>query len=216
MKRPGRASVEDEPVVIIECRRCLTRFMADLPGGTAVQCTRCGLVFKTPHLDRGDEVQVVGVEPGRGVFERPPRPRVTVPRLGDPERPPPPDVLEEIGDARTGRRWFLSRSVELIVWLSEAGEPRAFRLCYDKTTRERAVTFSDGRFSHAVVDSGEAHDDGAPGYKQTGMLVSETEFDTEYVVATFERVRGALPVELARFVERALRSRAPAPARPLN
>lgn len=193
--------------MIIECRGCLARFVADLPGGTAVQCTQCGLVFKTPHRDRGDEVQVVGLEPGRGLFERQPRPRVTVPELGHPERPPPPDVLREIGDPTSGRRWFLSRAVELIVWLSETGEPRAFRLCYDKTTRERAVTFSDGRFSHAVVDSGEQLD--ALGYKQTGMLESELEFDAEQLLAVFDLIREEVPVELGRFVERALRSRVP-------
>lgn len=179
----------------IECPTCFARFVADLPGGTAVSCGQCGKVFKTKARDRGDEVQVVRYLPGEALMDVAPRPRVPAP-------PPAPAPRRE---STPQRRWFSSPTVDLIVWFDGQGALRSFRLCYDKQGRERAVTWNEGRLAHASVDKAEDRD--PLSLKPIDVLINDIEFDTEEILKHFASVRAQVPVMVARFVEEKLRER---------
>lgn len=177
----------------IECPNCFARFLADLPGGTPVSCSQCGKVFKTKSRDRGDEVQVVRYLPGEGLMDVPPRPRAAPPPAA-PRRESTPQC-----------RWYSSPTVDLIVWFDGQGAPRAFRLCYDKQGRERAVTWNEGRLAHASVDKGEDRD--PLSIKPIDVLISDVEFDALEIVKHFESVRAQVPPVVAQFVDETLRAR---------
>lgn len=180
------------PTTTIECPTCFARFVADLPGSTPVSCSQCGKVFKTKARDRGDEVQVVRYLPGEGLMD--------VPR---PRAPPPPPAPRR--ESTPQRRWFSSPTVDLIVWFDDQGAPRSFRLCYDKQGRERAVTWNEGRLSHASVDKAEDRD--PLSLKPIDVLISDVEFDTEEILKHFESVRTQVPEHVARVVDETLRQR---------
>ena len=40
------------------------------------------------------------------------------------------------------RRWFTSPRIDLFVWLDEHDSPSGFQLCYDKESREHALTWT--------------------------------------------------------------------------
>lgn len=64
-------------------------------------------------------------------------------------------VTEQVaGEPR--RRWFSDPYFDLFVW-TDAGGVCSFQLCYDKSGRERALTWSrEGGFRHDAVDDGES------------------------------------------------------------
>lgn len=175
--------------MIIECPRCGTHFTSeDLPGGTSVQCTQCHEVFVTRWARRW--------EPDTGLL-------ADAPHRQRPQSDHLSDQLEETSQREPGRRWFASSQLEVIVWLDGTNAPRAFRLCYRTPGGERAVTWSDGKLTHARIDAGERHD-GLPSYKQSPMLAPDIEFDGAALLERFERASGALPGDLARFIHSVL------------
>src|SRR3954469_10687202 len=92
-----------------------------------------------------------------------------------------PDTRQVEGEPR--RRWFSSPDLDLIVWLDDDESLVGFQLCYDKTRRERALTWRDGRgYEHNAVDDGEQ----SPGqHKSTPILVANGYYDSERVEALF-------------------------------
>jgi hypothetical protein len=104
------------------------------------------------------------------------------------------DVQQVPGDPR--RRWFMDEYFDLIVWY--AGESiSGFQLCYDKTIKERALTWHGVKgFSHERIDDGEI-----PGrYKMTPVLVPDGQFDSEQIASRFRRESSAIDPGVARFV----------------
>lgn len=116
-------------------------------------------------------------------------------------------LLRELSDARQvpgepRRRWFCSAELDLIVWVNDLQEPVGFQLCYDKLTRERAITWRAGRgFDHAAVDSG---DDMPTRYKGTPILVADGIFDNNRVADTFREAGAGVPEPMRTFVADAL------------
>jgi len=96
------------------------------------------------------------------------------------------------------RRWFTSQDLDLIVWLRGEDEPVGFQLCYDKTAREHAFTWRDGRgYDHAFVDDGESGD---TVYKSTPILRADGYFNRSRVKALFLEAAGELPGALRDYV----------------
>jgi len=118
------------------------------------------------------------------------------------------DALTEIAGTRQipgepPRRWFASRSLDLIVWLDGSGAPVGFQLCYDKTRSEHALTWTpEAGYSHHAVDDGESGDSR---YKRTPVLVEDGHFDAARVSDLFARASVKLPREVADFVGAKLR-----------
>ncbi len=111
-------------------------------------------------------------------------------------------MLAEIKNARQVpgeglRRWFTDSDFDLIVWLGEGGGVSGFQLCYDKQTRERALTWKRGKgFLHEGIDDGEA-----PGRaKMTPILVPDGEFRKETVLDRFRRESREIDSGVRRFV----------------
>ena len=93
-----------------------------------------------------------------------------------------------------GRRWFSSKKLDLIVWLSPTGSPIGFQLCYDKGQSERAITWTEpDKLTHSQVDSGEV-DPLHP--KATPILLPDGSFDARLLIERLRAVRGELPDEL--------------------
>ena len=112
-----------------------------------------------------------------------------------------PDTRQVEGEPR--RRWFSSPDLDLIVWVEDSEEIVGFQLCYDKTRRERALTWRLGRgYDHMGVDDGEQ----SPGqYKSTPILVADGFFDRERVTALFlessERIPEGIRVVVAELIK---------------
>ena len=98
------------------------------------------------------------------------------------------------------RRWFVSEELDLTVWCDEVGSPKAFQLCYDKESSERALTWSpDGGFTHRVVDDGERV---GGKHKATPILVADTQpFAANRVTRQFTDASGQVPADVAGFVK---------------
>jgi hypothetical protein len=119
----------------------------------------------------------------------------------------PPDAglaLREIALARQHpgeprRRWFTSSNIDLFVWVDDAGAPVGFQLCYDKSSREHALTWTEERgFSSMAVDGGESR---PARYKGSPILVTDGIIDAPRILEGFRREAGALPAEIVRVVE---------------
>jgi hypothetical protein len=91
------------------------------------------------------------------------------------------------------RRWFTDEDMDLIVWYSRDGSIRGFQLCYAKQGDQHAITWlSDGGYSHARVDDGEAGR--AIGIKRTPILVEDGVPDADRILSVFdERARHVDP-----------------------
>ena len=99
-------------------------------------------------------------------------------------------MLSEIANPRQVvgegfRRWFTDDYFDLIVWYGDEDRPIGFQLCYDKQTRERALTWTRAHgFQHDRMDAGET-----PGHpKMTPIIVADGAFNRDPVA---ERFRGA-------------------------
>jgi len=119
----------------------------------------------------------------------------------------PPDAgreLREIALARQHpgeprRRWFTSSNIDLFVWVDEAGAPVGFQLCYDKSSREHALTWTEERgFSSMAVDGGESR---PARYKGSPILVTDGIIDARRILEEFRLEAGAVPAEIVRMVE---------------
>lgn len=114
-------------------------------------------------------------------------------------------MLREISDVRQipgegHRRWFTSTEFDLIVWYEE-GLVTGFQLCYDKETKERALTWRvTGSYGHTRIDDGET----PFGPKRTPILVQDGVFDKNTVLQRFRQVSGEIDPVIADLVARRL------------
>ncbi len=111
-------------------------------------------------------------------------------------------MLSEIRNARQVpgeglRRWFTDDYFDLIVWYDEDGTFFGFQLCYDKQSRERALTWTrDHGFRHDAVDPGEL-----PGQaKMSPVIVADGEFSAQPVARRFRQESGNMDPQLALLV----------------
>jgi hypothetical protein len=128
-------------------------------------------------------------------------------------------MLAEIKGARQipgegFRRWFTDDDFDLIVWYDAPPAAAAvgargglsslkgFQLCYDKTGRERALTWTrEHGFQHNRIDSGEV-----PGHaKMTPVIMADGEFSGDVVAEQFRARASRLDPALARFVYAAVK-----------
>jgi hypothetical protein len=113
-------------------------------------------------------------------------------------------MLKEITSVRQlpgehRRRWFTSVTMDLVVWVDEAGTPVRFQFCYDKGSAERALTWNaDSGFSHMAVDDGENM--GGMGYKASPILVADGSLDRTRVRQIFLENSSFMPAEITDFV----------------
>jgi hypothetical protein len=127
-------------------------------------------------------------------------------------------MLAEIKGARQipaegFRRWFTDDFFDLIVWYDNPSPPDAtpgtlaalkgFQLCYDKTGKERALSWTrEGGFRHSRIDSGEV-----PGHaKMTPVIVADGEFSKDDVAELFKGEAAKIDPGLARFVYSAVKA----------
>ena len=97
------------------------------------------------------------------------------------------------------RRWFTSSSMDLFVWVDDTGRPTGFQLCYDKKSREHALSWAEGKgFSNMAVDGGESR---PARYKGSPILVADGAIDTHRILAEFRHEADSLPGEIVRMVE---------------
>jgi hypothetical protein len=116
-------------------------------------------------------------------------------------------MLHEVQGARQVRgegfrRWFTDQYFDLIVWYEGAdpsGPITGFQLCYDKTSRERALTWRTGTgFAHEKVDDGEGGR--TLGAKMTPILVPDGIFDAAGVARRLAAHTSEIDGEVASFV----------------
>ncbi len=109
------------------------------------------------------------------------------------------------------RRWFTDDDFDLIVWYDarRAEAPpdpvaglKGFQLCYDKTGRERALTWTlEHGFQHNRIDAGEI-----PGHaKMTPVIMADGDFSHETVAEMFRARAAGIDPALARFVYAAVK-----------
>jgi hypothetical protein len=80
------------------------------------------------------------------------------------------------------RRWISDEYFDLIIWYEADGRIHGFQLCYDKSGRERSLTWTrEEGFQHTAVDSGESK----PTANRSPILMSDGEFDVEKVRREF-------------------------------
>jgi len=80
------------------------------------------------------------------------------------------------------RRWISDDYFDLIVWIQPDSSFLGFQLCYDKTGKERALTWTPkGGFTHQAVDSGETN----PNANLTPILIADGHFPAEIVKREF-------------------------------
>lgn len=122
----------------------------------------------------------------------------------------PPDTLKEIERVRQipgseFRRWFASKSLELVVWYSSDDTIYGFQLCYQVDLIEKSLTWrKDTGYSHNRIDDGE-HSTGKP--KKTPMLVRDGVCDLGRLLALFLQASGNLPQEIANLVKERIMER---------
>ena len=97
------------------------------------------------------------------------------------------------------RRWFTSPAIDLYIWLDDDDSPSGFQLCYDKESREHALTWTEEHgFSHMAVDAGESR---TGRHKGSPILVANGFIDAPRILEQFRSEAQSLPHELARLVE---------------
>ena len=94
------------------------------------------------------------------------------------------------------RRWFSDNYFDLIIWYDEDKVIIGFQLCYDVQNYERAITFSQGNFSHNKIDQGNE----SPTKNRTPILVADGYFDDSIVLPKFIAASKNLEAEIANYV----------------
>lgn len=116
-------------------------------------------------------------------------------------------MLHEVQGARQVpgegfRRWFTDQYFDLIVWYEGAdpsGPITGFQLCYDKSSRERALTWRRGTgFAHEKVDDGEGGH--ALAAKMSPILVPDGIFDAAGVAKRLAAHTAEMDSSVAAFV----------------
>jgi len=96
------------------------------------------------------------------------------------------------------RRWFYSRTMDLIVWVAESGKIVGFQLCYDRERDERALIWRAPRyFTHMAVDDGEGR---AFRHKASPILTPSGGFSAPRLAEAFRQESADLPPDIARLV----------------
>ena len=91
-------------------------------------------------------------------------------------------LREAIHEREPNRRWFSDDDFDLIVWFDDPATIVAIQLCYDKSSTERAVTWSRQRgHEHFRVDAGED----SPLRNETPLLVADGPFRKDRIVEMF-------------------------------
>ncbi len=105
------------------------------------------------------------------------------------------NARQVVGEGR--RRWFTDEYFDLIVWYGNEPHPIGFQLCYDKSEKERALTWTpEHGFRHDKVDPGEV-----PGHaKMTPIIVADGAFDRDHVSRRLRQAGVTLDREIAEFV----------------
>ena len=105
------------------------------------------------------------------------------------------------------RRWFSDDIFDLILWYSSDDEVIGFQLCYRFGSEEKALTWlQKSGFSHSRVDDGERH----PGLqKMAPILVPDGAFDSQHVLALFEKESKEIDPEVVRVVVQVVKSYTP-------
>ena len=119
-------------------------------------------------------------------------------------------MLTEMTNARQipgepARRWFMSPTMDLIVWHDDNDEITGFQLCYDKGSHEKAITWSVGKEpTHAAISTGE---DLVMKHKESPILVADGTPDYSYIAAHFQSHSAKLPSAIVDLVMRILSTR---------
>jgi hypothetical protein len=94
-------------------------------------------------------------------------------------------------------RWFQSDYFQLFIW-SENNSPIAFRLCYNRGYRERAITWekATGHIRHDAVDDGESIES----YPRSPILIAQRHAIPAGVIERFQRTPGEVPFEIRQLV----------------
>lgn len=101
-------------------------------------------------------------------------------------------------DGEPVRRWFMSPSMDLIVWHDERMNIVGFQLCYDKCLHERAITWHiGGQPVHSAIQSGESR---GLKYKESPILLEDGKPDLSYIARCFEEQSGKLPADIIALV----------------
>lgn len=99
----------------------------------------------------------------------------------------------------SSRRWFYSRTFDLIVWYAETKMVLGFQLCYRQgTDEERAITWREGEgFAHNRVDDGES----CIGHtKMTPILAADGVFDRDAVLELFRAESNEMAPDVVKLV----------------
>ena len=95
------------------------------------------------------------------------------------------------------RRWMSDEYMDLIIWLETDGGFHGFQLCYDKTGRERALTWkAQSGFSHHAVESGDTD----PNANCTPVLVPDGHMPVEMVRQEFAKRSAKLDPEICNLI----------------
>ena len=97
------------------------------------------------------------------------------------------------------RRWFKDNYFDLIIWYDEMKSIIGFQLCYDVQNNERAITYSNGIFSHNKIDQGNL-----PTKNLTPILVPDGLFDESIVIPKFDEASKNIDTNVRDYVYRKL------------
>jgi hypothetical protein len=105
------------------------------------------------------------------------------------------DVKQVPGEPR--RRWFSDENFDLIVWVDPEDQIIGFQLCYDKETKQKALTWlKDDGYQHSRIDDGDN-----PGkMKASPVLETDGHFDREGIGRRFWENKGDVPEKIAGYV----------------
>lgn len=105
-------------------------------------------------------------------------------------------MSQEIPDEVT-RRWFSTKSCDLILWNDRRGDLCGFQLCYDKSNDERAFTWHKGRgYSHTRVDAGES----IATKNRTPILTAIAILQPELIAAALQECRMVIDAATLEFI----------------
>ena len=95
------------------------------------------------------------------------------------------------------KRWFTDSSMDLFVWFDDDGEIISYHLTYDKSSEEKALTWSDEQgFLHFSVDDG-----ARPGkHPASPLLVNDGVFKPTKVIAMLKENSDVLESSIMDFV----------------
>jgi len=100
------------------------------------------------------------------------------------------------------RRWFADENLDLIVWHKPDQTIHGFQLCYDRSWRHRALTWTEDRgYSHDKIDDGEE----SPLANRSPMLTPAGPFEATAVLSRFRTSARYVPVRTRIFVRQKIR-----------